>query len=53
MSDDAVSRNEHIDGSLPAPKPAVDHASFGVGVLPRPTQDRTEAGVLHPAHRAG
>ena len=52
MATETVSGDEHVDGVLPAPKPAATHASFGVVVLPPPSHDRTEAGILHPAHRA-
>jgi hypothetical protein len=53
MASDPVSREEQFESELPAPKPAIDHASFGVEVHERPTPERTEAGILHPAHRAG
>lgn len=53
MAHDIVSHDEQLESDLPAPKLAIDHASFGVEVQERPSSDRSEAGVLHPAHRAG
>lgn len=49
--DSANAEEPRID-ELPAPKPAVEHVAAGVDVLPRPHEERTDAGVPHPAHRA-
>jgi hypothetical protein len=49
---DSATADEQNDDALPAPKPAAEHVAQQVDVHPRPHEDRSDAGVLHPAHRA-
>jgi hypothetical protein len=49
MTQDATPQTD----TLPAPKPAVSHVAQTISVDPRPHEPVSDAGVPHPAHRAG